>query len=191
LARGEGQRQGIHPAVATAAALASVVGAVIAVLAFVVGIFDDENGSTKAVSTASTSDPVIESLVNVPPASIDAAGVSGPVSEGKAIYLVARQPKNGDLVASTTARVSKAGESGEQLHWRALLDLGKTSLGSTLGSEGGGSAPYEVVAAVLPKVRSTSGSSPYATDYSTGASADAPDLDAAEAVSSPRLVQVP
>jgi hypothetical protein len=163
-----------------------VAGTVIAVLAFVVGIFDDDSGKPNPESTPTTR-PVIESLAYVPPSEIDAAGISAPVSKGEAIYLFARRPKNGELVASTAARLS---ERDDELRWRALLDLGRTKL--AFGVESGDrSGPYEVVAAVMPKVRSPQGGSPYATNYSSSAAAGGLDLDAAEAVSAPRLVRVP
>jgi hypothetical protein len=169
------------------------------ILGFVVGGFgdDDDGGANPEPTGASV--PVIESLVHVPPSAIDASGVSGPVSEGKAIYLVARRPDNGALVASTTARLSQPSE-GEELHWRALLDLRATTLSSAVKSD---EAPvsYELVAAVLPELRSRDDSgfglgnsvSSYGNNLSTNASAGdvGLDLDDAEAVSAPRTVKIP
>jgi hypothetical protein len=195
LAGGQQKREGIHPAVATAAALATVVGTVIAVLAFVVGAFDDDSGKSDQESTSATA-PVIESLAYEPPSGIDATGVSGPVSEGKAIYLVARRPNNGEFVASTTAKLSESTQTDDQLRWRALLDLNTTSLAYGVKSDDQ-PVPYEVVAAVLPKARSSpsdsSSGSPYADSFSDSSAdaSDGPDLDAAEALSAPRLITVP
>jgi hypothetical protein len=193
MGRVQRQRQSVHPAIATAAALGSVAAAVVAVLAFVVGVFDDEENGSSNPELTGTSEPVIESLVHVPPSALDAAGVSGPVSEGKAIFLVARRPKSGELVASAAAKFSESSSNEDQLHWRALLDLGTTGVSFAGGSDEAQGA-YEVVAAVMPKSTNTSassGSSGPWTNFSTGASADGLDLDDAQVVSSPRTITIP
>jgi hypothetical protein len=172
--------------------LGTVAAAAIAILGFVVGIFEDaanpDPGSPRATP------PVIESLAYVPPSAIDAAGISGPVAEDKAIYLVARRPSSGELVASTTATLSPPVESEDELHWRARLDLHSAALGAQVeSSDGPVPYEYEVVAAVMPEPDSSLGGSQPATSMSANASASDPqevDLDDAEAVSPPRLVTV-
>jgi hypothetical protein len=102
LAKARREREGVHPAIATAAAVGTVAAAY------------------------------------VPPSRIDTAGTSGPLSDGNAIYLVARRPDDGQLVASTAAQLSRSAEREGELHWRALLDLETGTLGSAIQSESAG-----------------------------------------------------
>jgi hypothetical protein len=161
---------------------------VIAVLGFVLGIF----GGGESVDSPSprSGAPVIESVAYVPPSRIDAAGTSGPVSDGNAIYLVARRPDDGQLVASTAAQLSRSAAREGELHWRALLDLETGTLGSAIQSDDR-AASYEVVAAVAPEVRSAGDEWPASvTSASAGTSSGGIDIDDAEVVSPPELVTV-
>jgi hypothetical protein len=210
------QREGIHPAFPIAAALATVVGTVIALLTFV---FGDDNGSPSP-EPAPVSAPKIESVRHIPPSSIDASGVSGPIAEGNAIYLVARRPTSGEVVASVGAKTTPPKDAEAELRWRALLDLSTARLVERLREsavEHGRQAiprvedlpgSYEVVAAVLPKVSAPAPESfvEALARFSGSAAALAEGdpvtlrhintlaeggLAAAEAVSPPRLVIVP
>ena len=205
MGRVQRQRQAVHPKIATAAALGSVAAAVVAVLAFVVGIFDDEENGTSSPELIAASDPVIRSLVHVPPSAIGAAGISGPVSDEQAIYLVARRPEDGEVVASTIATLAESSEG--ELRWRALLELKTSALGVAVKAPDG-PVPYEVLAAVMPKSSgfsignstnsSGNGNNPFGNSYSsnanstsTGASGDSLDLDNATAVSAPQTISIP
>jgi hypothetical protein len=174
--------------VATAAALATVAAGLVAVLGFVVGVFDDDGDEPAAADG-----PAITTLGKIPPSTIDAAGTSGPVSEENAIYLVARRLEDGVPVAAATADVSESSENEDVLRWHAVLDIGTPALGYAVKGEDR-PVPYQVVAAVMPEGQSSDGGSsgggPAVPLSVTTLSEDGIDLDAAESVSEPRVIRL-